>query len=167
MEVKAFQSCMPCLRKWLPLWSYLELDFEAIRMWSLCIEPAAIRLVSWGWWHDAHLSWDFYCCVVIPWPKAVWRGEVLWVRMVPTGSYVWVLGPSSVELLGRISKWGIAGEGMSLGAGFEMSKASPFPLSCLCFLFVDRSRPPFQHHAYPCCHALSAIIILKSSPRTL
>ncbi|EGW04948.1 hypothetical protein I79_003453 [Cricetulus griseus] len=42
--------------------------------------------------------------------------------MAPIGSYVRVLGLQLVELLGRIRRCGLIEGGVSLGAGFEVSK---------------------------------------------
>lgn len=48
------------------------------------------------------------------------------------------LVPSWWNSLGRARRYGLIGRGMSLGMGFEVSKAQFIPISFLCFLLVDK-----------------------------
>lgn len=44
-------------------------------------------------------------------------------QYLPTSSYIWRFGPQSLELCRRIRRCGLVGGGVSLGVGFEDSKA--------------------------------------------
>ena len=68
--------------------------------------------------------------------QAWWHIVVAWIRMAPTGSDIWILksSGSDTERIRRIRRCGLVGGGVSLGMGFEVSKATPdlgsLPAAC-------------------------------------
>lgn len=66
--------------------------------------------------------------------------------MTPIDSYIYMLSPQLRSFQGRVRRHGLAGGGVSLGAGFEVLKAHTWPSV---FLSVSAVRGPHcKTHSY-------------------
>lgn len=80
-----------------------------------------------------------------------------------------MFGPQLVELLGKIKRYGLVGGGLSLGMGFEISKAQavssngPDLLPGLVYEDVN-SRLLLQHHASLTDSILHTMMVMDSNP---
>lgn len=81
---------------------------------------------------------------------------VVWIRMAPSGPYVWILSPQLVELFREEWEVWSCGGGVSLRADSEASKAHAIP-SCLSLLHCAPSPflPPYVFPCSPAWHTLT------------
>lgn len=84
---------------------------------------------------DIILNLERYVCIKVE--SVYYRSKeegVVWVRCPPPiVSGIWMLGPSSQGYLERLCKHGFAGGSMSLEAGFETLRLTPF---LVCFFYI-------------------------------
>lgn len=106
-----------------------------------------------GWENVLGVSLDLSECVLLAW---AWPCVVVWMRMSPWGSYIYMFG-SQFVFLGRVRKYGLIRESMLLGEGYEVSKAnaSQLPPRTLPHLVSQTWALSYSSTIMPvyCCHA--------------